>query len=125
MVLFLTTFEEHIKPGATIFLHCKCLIWGTATVSSEYFYEETKIWTDKIYPHHFKIDNVNLLKNPIVVSNGVYNADPREQYGSPWAFSFISASKPLPLKTATMITDDIKDAELQSLEDLETNFKTL
>lgn len=100
----LSTFKESIVRNSTIFLHCNSMIWGTATVSSDYFYSEEKIWDDKIYPHRFNISKPQLLKDPVPLSDGVINKAFREQFGSGWAYRFIFSPKPIPANIVSLIT---------------------
>lgn len=99
----LSTFKENLSNNPKIFLHCNAMIWGTATVESNYFYSEAKIWDDKTYPHRFKISNVRMLKEPIPLSDGKINKAFRDQFGSGWAYKFIFSPKPVPADIARLI----------------------
>lgn len=104
----LATFEQHVEKDNIIFLHCRSVIWGSARVSSKYFYDENQIWPDKIYPHRFEIDDILLLYDPIVLSNGDYNVRLKERYGTGWAYKFIFSPKPLPDDIATDIHEEVR-----------------
>jgi len=104
---FLRTFESHVKKGSIAFLHCKSLIWGAAVISSDYFYDESPLWSDKMYPHRFKINQIYLVDEPIVLNNGHYNVALKELAGTGWAYSFIFSPKPLPAETGMQIYKDV------------------
>ncbi|MCC6278727.1 MAG: hypothetical protein IT289_12495 [Oligoflexia bacterium] len=106
----LTTFKNLIKPGSVVFLHCVGMIWATAKVESEYFYSEEEIWSDKKYPHRFKITITKFVKAPVLLSDGNINTKIREQYGRGWAYRFIFSPKPLPLDIAQLITTKLDGA---------------
>ena len=104
---FLRTAPEYIFNGATIFLHCRSLIWGKATISSDYYYDEVEIWSDKIYPHRFKIKDIRLTTEPLSLVGSGYNDKFRENHGAGWAYKFIFAPKPLPNEIAINIEHDL------------------
>lgn len=104
----LSTFKSNVAFNANIFLHCNAMIWGIAKISSSYFYSEEKIWEDKIYPHRFKISNIELFSQPIPLSDGIINKAFREQFGTGWAYKFIFTPKPVPSDIAALILDAVK-----------------
>ena len=108
----LSTFKESVQPGATVFLHCNGMIWATAKVDSDYFFSEIQTWTDKIYPHRFKIADIKFAKSPVQLSDGVINAKFREGFGSGWAYRFIFSPKPVPPDIAQLINNSIQRAGL-------------
>ena len=101
----LSTFRESVKPGATVFLHCNGLIWGSAKVSSDYFSSSAPLWDDKLYPHRFRISDVKLASEPVELCDGVINVQLRKQYGTGWAYKFIFSPKPLPNDIADLIIE--------------------
>jgi len=107
----LTTFKESVQPGATVFLHCDAKIWAVAKVEGDYFFSETRIWPDKIYPHRFKVSLLKFVKHPIELSDGVINAKFRERFGAGWAYRFLFSPKPIPTDIAQIIAKRIESAE--------------
>lgn len=103
----LSTFKENVSENSLIFLHCNAMVWGTARTVGSYFYSEENLWEDKVYPHRFKISNIQLLKNPIPLSDGIINKAFRESFGSGWAYRFIFTPKPLPAEIAQLIMDSV------------------
>lgn len=104
----LTTFKEHIFPGATIFLHCNGRIWATAEVIDRYFYSEDVLWKDKLYPHRFKIHNCKLLASPVQLSDGVINSEFRKASGPSWAYRYLFSPKKIPEDIAKLINEKIQ-----------------
>ena len=102
-----STFKSHLRKGATIFLHCKSVLWGIGMVDSDYFYEEEEIWRDKTYPHRFSIKLCHLAKEPVTMCDGWYNVRLRESFGTGWAYKFIFAPKPLPGDIAADLHRDL------------------
>lgn len=90
------TFKNYITKGSVVFLHCNTLVWGSAKVASEYFYDESRLWRDKIYPHRFRLEEIRLLNDPFPISDGTINTELKKIAGSAWAFSYIFSPKPLP-----------------------------
>jgi hypothetical protein len=103
-----TTFSTYLKNGSIIFLHCRSLVWGTAKVTSDYFYSDKVIWEDKVYPHRFLISNIRLVAQPLDLSNGYYNLELRKQFGTAWAYKFIFSPKPLPSNLGLEILSDLE-----------------
>lgn len=108
---FLSTFPEHIKKGSTIFLYCESQILGQAKVSSDYFHDQTPIWEDKVYPHRFRIEQIQIFERPVSLVNGVYNQELRKRYGTGWAYKFIFSPKPLPEDVAKQISAELTSAK--------------
>lgn len=104
---FLRTAPEYIFRDATIYLHCRSLIWGKATIASEYFYDEQIIWNDKVYPHRFKIKDIRLTTEPISLVGSGYNNKLRKDYGSGWQYKFIFAPKMLPIEIGEEIEREL------------------
>ena len=119
----LTTFKDSIEPGATVFLHCNGMIWATARVNSGYFFSENRIWSDKIYPHRFKISLIKFAKIPIKLSDGTINVKFRERFGAGWAYRFIFSPKPVPPDIAQLISVGIEKSE-SALGDYEKIIET-
>lgn len=116
---FMSTFERHISKGAQVFLHCNGKIWGKAKVCSEYFFDQTDIWQDKVYPHRYKITDIKLTSDPIELVNGYYNTSLRADYGTGWAYKFLFSPKPLPDQIGSEIDSDLanrSNVDLNSLE---------
>lgn len=103
----LSTFRDSVTQGATIFLHCDARIWGIAKVTGPYFFSETPIWSDKTYPHRYKIELLKLLSDPVELSDGVINAEFRKSFGSGWAYRFIFSPKPVPDGIAKLILEKV------------------
>lgn len=103
----LSTFRESVKQGATVFLHCEAKIWGIAKVTGPYFFSEAPIWSDKTYPHRFKIELLKLLSDPVELSDGVINTEFRKSFGSGWAYRFIFSPKPVPNEIAKLILNKV------------------
>lgn len=122
---FLRTAPDYIFREATIFLHCHSLIWGQATVASEYFFDEQKIWSDKIYPHRFKIKEVKLTSNPLNLVDSGYNNKLRKDYGTSWAYSFIFAPKPLPFEIGQEIEAELSPKLIASFSEFAESIKKL
>ena len=115
---FLSTFKDYMSKGSTIFLHCESKIWATAQISSDYFFSESEIWTDKKYPHRFRIDGLRVLTQPIELTNGHYNVELRKRYGTGWAYSFLFSPKPIPNDIALELVSEAKSKALDGISDL-------
>lgn len=122
---FLRTAPDYITREATIFLHCRSLIWGKATVSSDYYFDEEKIWSDKVYPHRFKIKEIKLTSNPLSLIESGYNNKLRKVYGSGWAFSFIFAPKPLPIEVGEEIDIELNPRLVASFSEFSESIKKM
>jgi len=55
------------NDGLVFYLSKKGFV-GIFVAASEYFYDETKIWTDKIYPHRIKLTPLSIPENPIALN---------------------------------------------------------
>ena len=105
---YLGTFSEYLAKGSIIFLHCESKIWAIAKVSSDYFFNSEPIWQDKTYPHRFHISDVEILNEPVELTNGVYNVELRKRFGTGWAYKFLFSPKPLPTDIAETLLKDLK-----------------
>ena len=104
------TFKNYIQKGSVVFLHCNSLVWGSATVASDYFYDETRLWRDKVYPHRFRIEQIQLLEEPFPISDGNINIQLKKIAGSAWAFSYIFSPKPLPKSVGESLLNKCRDS---------------
>lgn len=117
----LSTFKDSVKHGATVFLHCEARIWGIANVTGPYFFSEIPIWSDKTYPHRFKIELLKVLSDPIELSDGIINAEFRKSFGSGWAYRFIFSPKPIPDGIAKLILEKIsKERSIPSAQAIDS-----
>jgi hypothetical protein len=112
----LSTFEANVKSGSKIFLHCGSQIWGLATVIGNYQYNQSKVWSNDLYPHRYNIKVDLLTLQPLHLSNGIYNVQLREQFGSGWAYKFIFSPRPLPGDVGEKIEKDLRTAPTCDLE---------
>lgn len=103
----LTTFKDSIQPGATIFLHCGGLLWGTGEVQGSYFFSDDIIWSDKLYPHRYKFVLTKFLKEPVPLNDGIINTRLRRDFGAGWAYKFLFTPRPIPSDVAKMIVQRI------------------
>jgi MoxR-like ATPase len=73
-------------------------------VSSDYYYDETKIWEDGIYPHRIKIEPVKIPANPIDIKKtyDIYFG----YKGSPGGY-FRRAIRPLPDKEFSIFQSEL------------------
>ena len=117
-----STFKEYMKSDSKIFLHCNSQIWGEARVSSDYFYDEAWLWEDKQYPHRFRIDDIRLVSKPVVLTNGVYNTEFRENFGTSWAYKFIFSPKPLPETIAKKIETELSNQHMVTKDSFIQNY---
>ena len=103
----LGSFESYITEGSTIFLHCNSLLWGIGKIRGSYFNSEERIWSDKIYPHRFHFSIQHLVNQPLILSDGNYNARLRQEFGIGWAYKFIFVPKPLPSQIGRDLSTDL------------------
>ncbi len=116
---FLRTASEHINRGSTVLFHCNALIWGSAKIDSEYFFDDQLfIWRDKIYPHRFKIKDVRLTSMPISLIQEGYNNIFRSDHGPGWAFKFIFTPKPIPDNISNKLLDELARRPSSTFEEL-------
>lgn len=113
-----TTFEKHIKPNQIVFFHFDGAIWGAGKVSTNYFYDNRKIWEDKAYPHRFGIEVLCLTKNSIPTSHSDFAEEMRNQFGYGWGFSYIFAPQPLPTEIGRKIFKEISASKSATIADL-------
>lgn len=101
------SFEAHIKKDNTILLHSNGQFKAAAKVSSQYFLNNEKLWSDKLYPHRFKIDEIIIFEKPIDLLEIGFNDEMREISGKGWAFTYIFAPKPLPIQAVEFLKNHL------------------
>lgn len=107
----LKTFGENVTKGSIVFLHCNGKIWGSGIVLGNAEESRERLWSNDIYPFRNRIRLEHLTLDPVVLSNGVYNAALRADYGVAWAYKFLFSPRPLPEKIGREIYDDLLRSE--------------
>jgi len=59
-----TVGRVKVNDGLVFYLSKRGFV-GIFIAASEYFYDETKIWSDEVYPHRIKLASLSIPENPI------------------------------------------------------------
>lgn len=91
-----TTFESKVQLSDSILFVCNSKIWGSATVSSKVFHDNSVLWKDKPYPFRAEIENIKIFKNPFNLDKYNLNDDFRSVFGKGWAFKVLFTPGDIP-----------------------------
>ncbi len=94
------TVENHFGVGHIVMLHCDSLLWGMAEITGAYEFSSTLIWSDRTYPHRFKIGKIKLFSDPCDLGLANLKSRLKEQSGIGWAYKYILSPRFLPFDLA-------------------------
>lgn len=117
-----SSFEASISKNSLIFLHCQSRIWGTAKPFGNYFFDKTPVWSNGIYPHRFKINDVSITIDPLDMLGTSINSEFRKRFGIGWAYKFIFSPRPIPDDIGRQIQEELNEKSSASLAELRNTF---
>ena len=117
-----STFEEKIAEGDIVLLVCHSQVWGYATVSSKVYFDNTKLWSDKVYPYRARIQDISIFSKAFTFKE--FNVDSifRDKLGVGWAFKVLFTPNSIPSEAKSLLEGIISDRSLMNSSKFEEFF---
>lgn len=109
---------HNIKAGDRFFVLTNHGIVGLFEATTNYYFDDTKIWNDGVYPYRVNINLIKLVRKEDAIDVDLVKEELRKTYGNRWVFSVILNLKPLSEDIVKLIVSKLSDVPSVSTKEI-------
>ena len=117
-----TTFETKIAEGDKVLLVSHSQVWGYATVSSKVYFDNSRLWSDKVYPYRARIQDISIFSKTFTFKEFEIDSIFRDKLGVGWAFKVLFTPNTIPSDAKLKLDEIIHERGLMNSSEFEKFF---